>query len=180
MAEDSDSPVITMERHLDKKGLRNQQALLMVIAALMLVTGGFATHHFGLGSFYTMTALGGGVCFVIFTLAYGAIVTSKLKNTHYVIFDNRIEYRKGAQVLQVIPLSELTEISEERTQWQKSAGLTSVVLNVRPGSYLTEEEGIAYFVLADVAIDAEPSERVYEALMDYREKADPKRKRPNT
>lgn len=175
MAEKGDSPIITLKRHIDKQGLRNQQLFLLVIAALVLGIGAMAARNIGPTAIYTILALGGGVCFVLFTLIYGLLVKSKLKNTRYCVFHNRIEYQKDGKPQQIIPLSEITEINEERTPWQLNEGLTSVILAVRPESILSNEQGIDYYVLADIESDEQPSDIIYDTIQDYRAKSAPKK-----
>lgn len=162
-----ESPVITLKRHLDKRGVRNQQIFLLVVAAMILGIGAKAARTFGLESLYTIAALGGGTIFAGFALVYGQIVRSKITGTDYAVFHNRIEYRKSGRPLLIIPLSEIEQVSEERTQWQKDAGLTSVILEVRQESYLREESNIEYFIMADIPHADDPANIIRETMSDY-------------
>lgn len=165
-----ESPVITLKRHLDKRGVRNQQIFLLVVAAMILGIGAKAANLYGMASPYTISALGGGLIFAGFAIGYGHILRSKIKNTDYAVYPNRITYRKDARPLLNMPLSEIAEVSEERTEWQKSAGLTSVILEVREESYLREESNIEYFVLADIPRKDDPAGIIREAISAYRSK----------
>jgi len=170
-----ESPLFTLKRHIDTKGLHVQQGFLLVIAVLMLGCGLKAAQIYGWASLYAVAALGAGAAFAVFSLAYGMIVRGHMKDTCYQLFENRIEYHRGKQVLHIIPLSEIGDISEERTQWQKKAGLTTVVLDIRPDSHLRNEAEVAYFVLADVPAADEPSELIYELLHHHRDQQHPTR-----